>query len=65
MAQRWVGMTAEVLIYPPCCCFIHYECQRQTVAESGDQNADDDDYNGKDGNYNDGVKVDCENQKLL
>ena len=57
-------MTAEVLIYTPCWCFSHYECQRQTVAENGNQNAGDDDYNGKDGS-DDEVKVDCENQKLL
>ena len=56
---------AEVLIYPSCWCSSHYDCQRQTIAENGDQNADDYDYNGKDGNHDDEVKVDCENQKLL
>ena len=29
------------------------------------ENEDDDDYNGKDSNHDDEVKVDCENQKLL
>ena len=58
-------MTAEVLIYPPCWYLGHYECQRQTFAENGGQNEDDDDYNGKDSNHDDEVKVDCENQKWL
>ena len=56
---------AEVLIYPSCWYLGHYECQRQTFAENGGQNEDDDDYNGKDSNHDDEVKVDCENQKLL
>ena len=58
-------MTAEVLNYPPCWYLGHYECQRQTFAENDGQNEDDDDYNGKDSNHDDEVKVDCENQKLL
>ena len=58
-------MTAEVLIYPPCWYLGHYECQRQTFAENDGQNEDDDDYNGKDSNHDDEVKVDCENQEVI